>query len=57
MKKIVIELLHQRGLEHIYNETDFNTYRAKVTKGYKDVNTYYAALNILDMFILNTPVC
>jgi hypothetical protein len=57
MKKFVIELLQQRQLEHIFNETDFNTYRAKVVNGQRGVNTYYAALNILDMFILNSPAC
>ena len=43
--------------EHIFNNTDFNTYRAKVVNGQTDVNNYSAALNILDMFILNSPVC
>jgi len=57
MKKFVIELLQQRQLEHIFNETDFKTYRAKVVNGQKDVNNYSAALNILDMFILNSSVC
>lgn len=57
MKKIVIELLQQRQLEHIFNNSDFNTYRAKVVNGQKDVNNYSAALNILDMFILNSPIC
>lgn len=55
MKKFVIELLQQRQLEHIFNETDFNYYRRKITKGKSDVNQYMAALTIMDMFILNSP--
>jgi hypothetical protein len=54
MKKFVIELLEQRQLEHIFNETDFNYYRRKITKGKGPVNEYLAALNILDLFILNS---
>ena len=55
MKKFVIELLQQRQLEHIFNETDFKYYRRKITKGKSDVNQYMAALTIMDLFILNTP--
>jgi len=54
MKKFVIELLEQRQLEHIFNETDFNNYRRKISKGKSDINQYMAALTIMDMFILNT---
>lgn len=54
MKKIVIELLQQRQLEQIFNETDFNYYRRKITKGKADVNNYMAALTIMDLFILNS---
>jgi hypothetical protein len=54
MKKIVIELLQQRQLEQIFNETDFNYYRRKITKGKSDVNQYMAALTIMDLFILNS---
>ncbi len=57
MKKFVIELLQQRQLLHVFNESDFKTYRAKVVNGQKDVNNYSAALNIMDMFILNSPAC
>lgn len=57
MKKFVIELLQQKQLEHLFNEIDYNCYKAKVTKGIKDFNKYHAALNILDMFILNSSVC
>lgn len=55
MKKIVIELLQQRQLEQIFNETDFNYYRRKITKGKSDINQYLAALTIMDLFILNSP--
>ena len=55
MKKFVIELLQQRQLEHIFNETDFNYYRRKITKGKSDINQYMAALTIMDLFILNSP--
>lgn len=55
MKKFVIELLQQRQLEHIFNESDFNYYRRKITKGKSDINQYMAALTIMDMFILNSP--
>lgn len=55
MKKIVIELLQQRQLEQIFNETDFNYYRRKITNGKADFNQYLAALTIMDLFILNSP--
>lgn len=57
MKKIVIELLQQRQLEQIFNETDFNYYKRKITKGRTDINQYMAALTIMDLFILNSVPC
>jgi hypothetical protein len=57
MKKLVIDLLQQRELTHIFNEKDYNHYKSKVTRGIRDYNEYSAAFLIMDMFIVNTPVC
>ncbi len=57
MKKFVIELLQQRQLEHIFNETDYKYYKNKITKGRSDYNEYVAALTIMDLFIHNSNVC
>jgi hypothetical protein len=54
MKKMVIQQLEQRGLKHIFNETEFNTYKKKATGGRGYNNNYMLALNIMDMFILNS---
>lgn len=56
MKNYVLEFLAQRGLTHIFNETDFKTYKRKITTGNGEVNEYMAALNIMDMFILNSRI-
>lgn len=53
MKKIVLELLQERELSHLYNETDFNYYKRKATNGRGFANQYWLSLAILDMFILN----
>ncbi|MBC7614712.1 MAG: hypothetical protein H7202_01455 [Pedobacter sp.] len=56
MKNYVLEFLEQRGLSHIFNERDYKYYRLKLTagKGRNEVNVYYTALNIMDMFIINS---
>lgn len=53
MKKIVLELLEQRELSYLFNESDFNYYKRKATNGRGFVNQYWLSLAILDMFIIN----
>lgn len=53
MKKITLEFLTQKGLEHIFSESQFNSYKQKVTKGKKAVNQHFAGLAIADLFIIN----
>ena len=55
MKSIVIEQLEQRGLMHLFNERDFNSYRRKLQTKRMGGNQYYTALHIFDMFIVNSP--
>jgi hypothetical protein len=54
MKKFVIELLEQRQLLHIFNDSDFNYYKRKISKRTGTVNKYLAALTIVDLFIFNS---
>jgi hypothetical protein len=53
MKSIVIEQLEQRGLMHLFNERDFNSYKRKLQTKNRSSNQYYTALHIFDMFIVN----
>jgi hypothetical protein len=53
MKNIVVELLSQRGLEHIYSESNFKSYSKKILSKNPGANRYYVALGIFDMFIAN----
>jgi len=53
MKNIVVELLSQRGLLHIYSDTNFKSYSKKILSNNPNANRYYVALGIFDMFILN----
>lgn len=57
MKKFVIELLQQKDLEHLFNEPEYNGYKAKLYKRNSQPNKYYMALLIMDMFILNASPC
>lgn len=54
MKKIVLELLEQRELSYLYNESDFKYYKRKASNGKTFLNQYWLALAILDMFIINS---
>jgi hypothetical protein len=54
MKELVIEQLQQRDLAHIFNEHDFKIYVRKSKQNGKGNNKYLEALNILDLFILNS---
>lgn len=57
MKKFVIELLQQKELEHLFNEPEYNGYKAKLYQRNSQPNKYYMALLIMDMFILNASPC
>ena len=55
MKTIVIEQLAQRGLNHLFSEKQFNSYKNKILKSKPHSNRYYVALLVFDMFVLNAP--
>lgn len=57
MKTLVLQYLEIKGLTHLYNDYDYNSYKRKASKN-KGGNLHLTALHIVDMFILNgSPVC
>lgn len=58
MKKEVQNLLALRGLESLFNDYDYQTYKRKAKKNASGGNFGLTCIHILDMFILNSPpVC